>query len=276
MNNFLKRTLSSVVIFAITVFGVIWDRTFFAALFLFVLLFALREFYNITLGSKFKVQQKLGIITALSAFLLVAGHFFYDWNLNLVLVVLLPLLLIPVSCVLLSPYDEFEQLGSIYAGLLYIALPISLAPALVMDGEVFDGWLMLSFIMIIWVSDVGAYCLGTAFGQKATSKKLAPAISPKKSWVGFWSGLGFSVAAAIALHFLNWLPYSIWHCIALGVVISAGGVCGDLFESMWKRRFGVKDSGNIIPGHGGMLDRIDSMLVAIPLAAAYLAIFGLL
>lgn len=276
MNNFLKRTLSSVVIFLVTVFGVIWDRTFFAALFLFVLLFALREFYKVSLGDKFQVQQKLAIIAALSAFLLVGGHFFYGWALNLLLLVLIPVLLIPVSCVLLSPYDEFEQLGTVYAGLLYIALPISLSPALVMDGDVFDGWLLLSFILIIWVSDVGAYCLGTAFGQKPDSKKLAPAISPKKSWVGFWSGIAFSVAAAVGLHFLNWLPFPLLHCIALGVVISAGGVCGDLFESMWKRRFGVKDSGNIIPGHGGMLDRIDSMLVAIPLAAAYLAIFGLL
>lgn len=264
------------VIFVVTVFGVIWDRTSFAVLFLFVLLFALKEFYAITLGNKYLPQQKLGIIAALLSFLLVAGHFFYGWSLGLLPIVLLPLLLIPVSCVLLSSYDEMEHLSSIYSGLLYIALPISLSPMLVMDGDVFDGWMLLSFIILIWVSDVGAYCLGTAFGQKPDSRKLAPSISPKKSWIGFWSGVGFSVAAAIGLHFLNWLPFSIWHCMALGVIISVGGVCGDLFESMWKRRFGVKDSGNIIPGHGGMLDRIDSMLVAIPLAASYLAIFGLI
>lgn len=276
MNNFVKRTLSSVVIFVVTVFGVIWDRTSFAVLFLFVLLFALKEFYAITLGNKYLPQQKLGIIAALLSFLLVAGHFFYGWSLGLLPIVLLPLLLIPVSCVLLSSYDEMEHLSSIYSGLLYIALPISLSPMLVMDGDVFDGWMLLSFIILIWVSDVGAYCLGTAFGQKPDSRKLAPSISPKKSWIGFWSGVGFSVAAAIGLHFLNWLPFSIWHSMALGVIISVGGVCGDLFESMWKRRFGVKDSGNIIPGHGGMLDRIDSMLVAIPLAASYLAIFGLI
>lgn len=264
------------VIFVVTVFGIIWDRTSFAALFLFVLLFALKEFYNMALGEKFKAQQKLGIITALTAFLLTAGYFFYDWSLNYLVITLLPLLAIPVSCVLLNPYDDFDQLGSIYAGLMYIALPICLAPALVMDGEVFDGWLLMSFVIIIWVSDVGAYCLGTLFGQGPNSRKLAPSISPKKSWVGFWSGLAFSVVAAIGLHYLTWLPFSIWHCIALGIIISVGGVCGDLFESMWKRRFGMKDSGHIIPGHGGMLDRIDSLLVAIPLAAAYMAIFNLL
>jgi len=276
MNNFVKRTLSSVVIFVVTVFGVIWDRTLFGALFLFVLLMALKEFYAITLGEKYKFQQKLGIITGLSAFIVVAGYYFYGWDLRWLALVLAELLLIPVSAVLFSSYDEFESFGSIFAGLLYIALPVALSPMMVMDGEVFDGWLLLSFFIIIWVSDVGAYCLGTLFGQGPDSKRLAPKISPKKSWVGFWSGMAFSVAAAFGLHFLTWLPFSIWHCIALGVIINLGGVCGDLFESMWKRRFGVKDSGNIIPGHGGMLDRIDSMLIAVPLGAAYLAIFNLL
>lgn len=276
MNNFVKRTLSSVVIFVVSVFGVIWDRTLFGALFLFVLLMALKEFYAITLGEKYKFQQKLGIITGLSAFIVVAGYYFYGWDLRWLALVLAELLLIPVSAVLFSSYDEFESFGSIFAGLLYIALPVALSPMMVMDGEVFDGWLLLSFFIIIWVSDVGAYCLGTLFGQGPDSKRLAPKISPKKSWVGFWSGMAFSVAAAVGLHFLTWLPFSIWHCIALGVIVNLGGVCGDLFESMWKRRFGVKDSGNIIPGHGGMLDRIDSMLVAVPLGAAYLAIFNLL
>lgn len=276
MNNFVKRTLSSVVIFVVSVFGVIWDRTLFGALFLFVLLMALKEFYAITLGEKYKFQQKLGIITGLSAFIVVAGYYFYGWDLRWLALVLAELLLIPVSAVLFSSYDEFESFGSIFAGLLYIALPVALSPMMVMDGEVFDGWLLLSFFIIIWVSDVGAYCLGTLFGQGPDSKRLAPKISPKKSWVGFWSGMAFSVAAAVGLHFLTWLPFSIWHCIALGVIVNLGGVCGDLFESMWKRRFGVKDSGNIIPGHGGMLDRIDSMLIAVPLGAAYLAIFNLL
>lgn len=276
MNNFVKRTLSSVVIFVVTVFGVIWDRTLFGALFLFVLLMALREFYTITLGEKFRLQQKLGVITALSAFVVVAGYYFYGWDLRWLAVVLAELLLIPVSAVLFSSYDDFDRFGSIFAGLMYIALPIALSPMMVMDGDVFDGWLLLSFFIVIWVSDVGAYCLGTLFGQGPNARRLSPKISPKKSWVGFWSGMAFSVAATICLHFLTWLPFSIWHCIALGVIINLGGVCGDLFESMWKRRFGVKDSGNIIPGHGGMLDRIDSMLIAVPLGAAYLAIFNLI
>ena len=135
---------------------------------------------------------------------------------------------------------------------------------------------MLSLFILIWMSDVGAYCVGTALGQRPDARKLAPSISPKKSWWGFWGGVFFCVAAAVGLHFLTWLPFGLLHCIALGVIVSVAGVCGDLFESMWKRHFGVKDSGNCIPGHGGMLDRFDSSLVAIPLACVYLTLTGLL
>ncbi|NLZ19983.1 MAG: phosphatidate cytidylyltransferase [Bacteroidales bacterium] len=181
-----------------------------------------------------------------------------------------------MSCLLLPSRDGFNDITFLYTGLLYIALPITLSPIVVMDGEVFDGWMLLSFFIIIWLSDVGAYCFGTAFGQKPESRKLAPSISPKKSWWGFWSGLVFGIGTAVGLHYLGWLPYGLGHCIALGAIVSAGGVCGDLFESMWKRQFGVKDSGRCIPGHGGMLDRFDSSLVAIPMAYVYLALIDLL
>ena len=78
------------------------------------------------------------------------------------------------------------------------------------------------------------------------------------------------------LHLVGWLPYGPVHSLVLGVLVSVAGVCGDLFESLWKRWFGVKDSGNCIPGHGGMLDRFDSSLLAIPVAVVYLTLFGLL
>ena len=81
--------------------------------------------------------------------------------------------------------------------------------------------------------------------------------------------------AAVVLHFVGWMPFSLRHSVALGALVSVSGVCGDLFESLWKRHFGVKDSGNVIPGHGGMLDRFDSSFLAIPFALVYLVICGL-
>lgn len=275
-SNFLTRTLSGFVFLVVVVFGLIWDRTLFGALSLVVLYFCLKEFYTISLGERFSLQQKLGLLSGLVAFTLVAGYFFYGWDISFLSIALIPLLLIPVSCLLTGLQDDFSDIAVIYAGLLYIALPIVLSPIMVMDGEIYDGWLLLTLIILIWISDIGAYCLGTLFGQRPGSRRLAPSISPHKSWWGFWSGLAFCVAAAIGLHFLGWLPFPIWHCIALGFIISLGGLCGDLFESMWKRHFNVKDSGKAIPGHGGMLDRFDSTLVAVPMAAVYLSLFGLI
>ena len=276
MSNFWIRTLTGIAFLAVMVFGLIWDRTLFGCLFVIILVVALQEFYQMALGRRFLLQQKLGLATGALAFILVAGHCFYGWDLRWLVTALIPLLLIPVSCLLLSSREGFADLTYIYAGLLYIALPVCLSPLLMMDGEVFDGWLLLSLFILIWMSDVGAYCIGTAFGQRPGARRLAPEISPKKSWWGFWGGVVLCVAAAVGLHFLTWLPFPLVHCIAVGVIISVGGVCGDLFESMWKRHFGVKDSGKCIPGHGGMLDRFDSSLVAIPMACVYLSLFGLL
>ena len=211
-----------------------------------------------------------------AAFVLVCCHCFYGMKASYICLSLVPLLLIPMFSVFEGVREDFADLSMLYTGLLYIALPIALSPLIMMDGDIYDGWTMLSFFIVIWVSDVGAYCLGTLFGQKEGSRKLAPEISPKKSWWGFWSGLAFALAAAAGLHFWLWADIPLVHCLVLGAIISVAGVCGDLFESQWKRHYHVKDSGSIIPGHGGMLDRFDSSLVAIPAAAVYLSAFGLL
>jgi len=268
MSNFWTRTLVGIVFLVVMVFGLIWDRTLFGALFAVILWMALQEFYRMALGSRFPFQQKL--VAGTLAFLLVASHYFYGWSLDWLVLPFLALLLIPVTSLFLPSREGFADLTYIYTGLLYIALPITLSPLLVMDGDVYDGWMLLSFFILIWVSDVGAYCVGSTLGQRPDARRLAPSISPKKSWWGFGGGLVFCVAAAIGLHYLTWLPFGLGHCIAIGVIMAAAGTAGDLFESIWKRHFGVKDSGKCIPGHGGMLDRFDSSLVAIPMACIYL------
>ncbi len=276
MSNLIRRTLAGIVFLVVMVFGLIWDRTLFGALFLVILYVALREFYTISLGQRYVLQQKIGLLAAVASFALVAGVRFYGVDAHYLVLLLLPMLLIPLSCIFFPEREGFGDVALVYGGLGYIALPICLSPFIVMDGDVFDGWLLLSLFIIIWISDVGAYCVGTLLGQKPGSRKLAPEISPKKSWWGFWGGLAFSLIASIVLCRLGWLPYSLPHCIALGAVTCLGGVCGDLFESEWKRSCNVKDSGTAIPGHGGMLDRFDSSLVGIPLAVTYLALSGLL
>ena len=276
MNNFAVRTISSVVFCAVMVAGLIFDGSVFGALFLIIMLVAMREFYNMALGSQYAAGQRLAMLSA--AMVLTTTVVFCQGGIEArwILLGILPLMVMPVVFVFMKQRPEFGRVAYIYAGLLYIAMPICLSPFLVYSGNGFNGHLLLSIFIVIWLCDVGAYCVGSALGQKPDSRKLAPSISPKKSWWGFFGGVFFGTLAGLVLHFVGWMPFSLAHCIVLGALISVCGVCGDLFESLWKRWFGVKDSGNCIPGHGGMLDRFDSSLMAIPVALAYIVIAGIL
>ena len=276
MRNLILRTVVGAIFLAVMVCGIIFNEVVFGCLFAVIMIQALREFYDISLGDSFSGQRKLAIVAAVLFDVTILARLANGIDPRWTAIAILPLALIPVLCIFDKDHSDFDRVSLVYAGLLYIALPVSLAPYLVIRDGFFDGTLLLSLFIIIWVSDVGAYCLGSMLGQKENSAKLAPSISPKKSWWGFWGGVILGTATAVGLYFLTWLPYNIAHCIAIGVIVSVGGVCGDLVESLWKRRYGVKDSGNCIPGHGGMLDRFDSSFIAIPMAAAYMIIFNLL
>ena len=141
-------------------------------------------------------------------------------------------------------------------------------------GE-FNGITLLCFFAIIWGTDVGAYMFGITLGQKY-GKKLFPSISPKKSWIGFWGGVLTSVLVAVILHNVGLFQFDMIHCIVMAVLLCVTGVYGDLIESQWKRHYEVKDSGNLIPGHGGLLDRFDSALIAIPIGIIYLALINVI
>lgn len=161
-------------------------------------------------------------------------------------------------------------------GQMYIALPISMINVLAFQRDAngqmtIDMLLPLSIFIFLWTNDTGAYCSGSLFGKH----KLFPRISPAKSWEGSIGGgiLVVIVAALIGYSTtnesgVNMLTIPQW--IGLGIVVAVFGTWGDLVESLFKRTLGVKDSGNILPGHGGMLDRFDSSLIAIPAAVVYL------
>lgn len=155
---------------------------------------------------------------------------------------------------------------------MYIALPFSLLNVLAFtstpNGEVaFNMLLPLSVFVFLWVNDSGAYCFGSLLGRH----KLFPRISPGKSWEGSIGGALVVLAVAYAISYYvdnGLLTMPQW--LGLGLVVVVFGTWGDLVESLFKRTLGIKDSGNILPGHGGMLDRFDSSLLAIPAAVVYL------
>lgn len=159
---------------------------------------------------------------------------------------------------------------------LYIALPLSLVNVLAYRatpvGVEYTYLMPLSIFIFLWLNDTGAYCFGSTLGRH----RLFPRISPKKSWEGSAGGAVVAVGGAVLIWFLadkhdvNDMGLSVYQWIGLALIVVIFGTWGDLVESLFKRTMGIKDSGTILPGHGGMLDRFDSALLAIPAAVIYL------
>ena len=112
-------------------------------------------------------------------------------------------------------------------------------------------------------------------GQKY-GRKLFPAISPKKSWIGFWGGFLLALGVAAAMHYAGMFTYPLHHCLIMAAIMNVAGVYGDLIESQWQRHYAIKDSGSVIPGHGGIWDRFDSALMALPAGVIYLVVLNIL
>lgn len=169
----------------------------------------------------------------------------------------------------------YAMMSQIYIALSFAMLNVLAYHSIGNEGELsnyqvqYNPILPLSIFIFTWINDTGAYCTGMLFGKH----RLFERISPKKSWEGSIGGGVFSIIAAIVMaHYFPFMPLSIWIGLALTVVIF--GTLGDLTESLLKRTIGIKDSGNILPGHGGMLDRFDSTLMAVPAAVVYLYIIS--
>ena len=273
MNNTVTRTLSGICFLAIVIAGLLVNKYLYAALITFMMVTMLYEFYRMTMGELFPRTRTLAIVLGCCSFLTLFFVLAFRLEIRLVGVSAILLLVLMISTLMVKDKADFKLFSFLYTGLLYIAAPLTLSSFVVLDqAGNFDGRPMLAFFIIIWASDVGAYCVGMLLGKY--SKKLFPSVSPKKTWAGFWGGLVFAVLAGLILVWTGLWPYPWYHAVILSVIMHVAGVFGDLFESQWKRVCEIKDSGNIIPGHGGMMDRFDSALFAIPAGVIYLVIIG--
>lgn len=172
--------------------------------------------------------------------------------------------------------NAVHDLSYTMLGQMYIALPLSMINVLAFrtatDGNIHFYYLLpLSVFIFLWTNDTGAYCVGSLFGKH----KLFPRISPAKSWEGSIGGGVLVLVAAFLVSLLdqnhgNLSGLNTLQWLGLGLVVTVFGTWGDLVESLIKRTLGIKDSGTILPGHGGMLDRFDSSLLAIPASAVYI------
>ena len=253
------------VLFVIAVTGAIFLGPYtFVLLFLGLSVLTLRELFQLAEKAGYSPQMIPGMISGGVLFILsylIANHSF---SVKLFLFLIPVLFSIQVYELFRKKEKPLANIALTVLGVLYVSVPFSMLNFFVFKenliGVVYNYSLLLSIFVFIWSSDSGAYLFGCKFGRN----KLFERISPKKSWEGFLGGLFTAVVAAgILSRVFN--RYSITILIVLAIVTVLAGTLGDLVESMIKRSIGVKDSGQFMPGHGGLLDRFDSLLLASPM-----------
>lgn len=277
MKNFIIRALTGIAIVAVQVLCTYLSPISLAALFLLLTALAVNEFLGLLI-KKGKVRIGRPLIVAGSCYL-----FFAVWLNSLteasLLALFLPYLLFILFCCVRELYNDegnpIVNLGAIMLSQLYVALPLSLINLLAFsDCYLYDCSIKyyvfpLAMYVFLWLNDTGAYLCGSLLGKH----KLFPRISPKKSWEGSIGGAIVAMASAVAVaHFFPVL--NVWQWVGMALVVVVAGTYGDLTESMIKRSLDVKDSGRMLPGHGGILDRLDSMLFAIPASVIYLYVLS--
>lgn len=276
MNNFTKRTISSAVFLAVMLTALLTNQYVYGAVMLFILVVMMWEFLKMTCGTEYRYSQILSIIAGATMFIMSYLYKGFGMPGRFIVLSLIPLFILMINSLYVKDKTRFAKFACLYTSILYIAIPWTMLNYTVFsNGGNYSGIILLCFFAIVWGSDVGAYIFGVTLGQKY-GKKLFPSISPKKSWIGFWGGMLTAILVSLAFYFTGLFKYNIAHCIAMAIILDIAGVYGDLIESQWKRHYEVKDSGYIIPGHGGLLDRFDSALLAIPSGVMYLIIMDLI
>ena len=279
MNNLLSRSVTGLIYVAVIVAGILVSNETFVLLGCLLAGLGVAEFNRLTDPGKRKREEILDLAAAI---ILVVGVDNFTYSLGRgysfpTLAVFGSLYLVAIIArMIMQLYSRdanpLRSLTASFAAQVYVALPIALM------GVVYNSAggraLLLTMFIMIWLNDTGAYLVGSRIGRH----RLFERVSPKKSWEGFFGGLLFAVASAFLFRYAFPSSYgmrSIGVLLGMGAVVSIFGTWGDLVESLMKRTLGVKDSGNLLPGHGGILDRIDSLLLVVPATVAYLALVNL-
>lgn len=274
MKNFIVRTITGI-IFVAAIVSCFLNPMAMVVLFALVTGLTVWEFTGI-------VNEHVAATTLNRVICTVAGVWFFlamfgfCWgivNSAVFLVYLFTIMYLVISELYLKHENPINNWAYTMLSQMYIAMPLSLINVLAFmgsaDGEVHYNYVLpLSVFVFLWVNDSGAYCCGSLLGRH----KLFPRVSPGKSWEG---SIGGAVLVVVVAYVISQLlgtssPLTALEWMGLGLVVVIFGTWGDLVESLFKRTLGIKDSGNILPGHGGMLDRFDSSLMAFPAAAIYL------
>ena len=294
MNNLLKRSFTGLLIVGIIISGLLINSLSFFIVFLGIMMLTLWEFYHLVHMIKVRAQVKLGLFMAFLLFTLIFLLSIQALDIKYLSLLLIFFPFVFINELFAERNRPFHNIAYTFLGLTYIALPFSLLsllsfdmhekiqPFFTLDGQEdilnfllqpgyvidYSPYLLLGVFIIIWLYDTGAYLTGMIWGKH----KLYRRISPKKSWEGVIGGTVIALITGIILsRYFKEITQFEWVMIVLVIVFF--GTLGDLVESMLKRRVGVKDSGHILPGHGGFLDRFDGFLLAIPVIVTLIEFF---
>ena len=266
MSNLVLRAITGAVIVAAIIGSILSGKYFFGGLFFAFTVMGTYEFFTMVKKSDIIAQRYFGTAIAAVLYLLLWWvSFNSDRAMYLVIIVLL-VFIVPIRELYRTDSNKpIQNIATTLLGIVYVAFPFGLMNFMFRHKGVETFHLLLSLFVILWTADTFAYLVGSRIGKN----RLFERISPKKSWEG---SVGGAVAALIAAFifslFFKEMTLALWMGYALVIVVA--GTYGDLIESMFKRSLNIKDSGNILPGHGGILDRFDAVFIAVPAAILYL------
>lgn len=275
MKNFTQRAITGILFVAILIGGILYSPFTFGALFTLVTALSVWEFAGlVNRKDDVSINPTLTTVGGVYLFLAIFCYCTEFTDARVFIPYLLILIYLLISELYLKKPNPVNNWAYSFMSQFYVALPFALLCVLAFQRNTvasdsspvsFNAILPLSVFIFNWSNDTGAYCTGMLFGKH----RLFERISPKKSWEGSIGGGIISVLVSLVMaHYFPFLNIPQWIGFALTVVVF--GTWGDLVESLMKRQLGIKDSGNILPGHGGMLDRFDSTLLAVPAVVLYL------
>ncbi len=277
IKNLGTRIATGIVFIAVLMGGILYSQYSYLVVFSLITVLALYEFYGLI--SKTKSAEVNKVLNTIGGLLLFVGAFFFFSSPEKQFITLVPYGIYTLSLFISELFrkgvNPIQSLAYAVLGQVYLTIPLSLLSYLAFgydrEGGAYHYAFLLALFIFIWVNDSFAYLTGSLFGKH----RMCERISPKKSWEGFIGGATFTlVASVIFANYFTQLP--LWGWMGYAIVMIAFGTLGDLVESLLKRTLNVKDSGNLLPGHGGILDRIDSIIFSIPALFAYIEVVSFL
>ncbi len=270
MRNLLTRSITGLFFVLLIVTAILVSNVSFFILFFLVIMFGMWEFFYIAQKADLKPQKFVAIIIGL---LLFTGNYLFAKKLvdaNIFLVFIPLIFFVFIFEIYKNDKKPFSNIAFTILGIIYVALPFSLFNYFAFTGAnvtevTYSPYILLGLFILLWIHDTASYVFGVTLGKH----RLFERISPKKSWEGFIGGAIITISAGIKLtDFFPALDRQEW--IIVSVITIIAGTYGDLSESLFKRSISIKDSGKILPGHGGILDRFDSIILVSPMVFTYL------